>query len=69
VFGFLRPWRSVYNRRMYPAEPEHPQAGFGTGHFATTQWSLVLVAAAHVTPESREALAELCNRYWYPLYA
>ena len=27
------------------------------------------MAAAHVTPESREALEELCGRYWYPLYA
>jgi len=38
--------------------------------FATTRWSLVL-AAASGTPSSasRDALATLCETYWYPLYA
>ena len=43
----------------------------GPREFATTQWSLV--AAARPTEDdrtrAREALAELCRRYWYPLYA
>jgi RNA polymerase sigma factor (sigma-70 family) len=38
-------------------------------HFATTQWSLVVDAAHELTPLGREALATLCERYWYPLYA
>ena len=38
------------------------------GHFATTRWSLV-VAARGQTPQAREALGQLCARYWYPLYA
>jgi len=37
--------------------------------FNTTQWSLVLAAGAGTSPESRDALARLCERYWYPLYA
>jgi len=39
--------------------------------FATTQWSLVAAARPGETDRTRarEALAELCRRYWYPLYA
>jgi RNA polymerase sigma-70 factor (ECF subfamily) len=37
--------------------------------FATTQWSLVLLARERATPESDEALSVLCRAYWYPLYA
>jgi RNA polymerase sigma factor (sigma-70 family) len=36
--------------------------------FATTRWSLVLAARGEA-PAAREALAELCRLYWYPLYA
>lgn len=41
----------------------------GAGVFATTHWSLVLVAGDSHTPEAREALSRLCQTYWYPLYA
>jgi RNA polymerase sigma-70 factor (ECF subfamily) len=37
--------------------------------FATTHWSLVRVAGQGAGPRSREALSELCETYWYPLYA
>ncbi len=37
--------------------------------FRTTNWSLVLEAARKDTPQGREALARLCETYWYPLYA
>jgi RNA polymerase sigma-70 factor (ECF subfamily) len=37
--------------------------------FPTTCWSRVVAARDRVTPEAREALAELCAAYWYPLYA
>ncbi len=37
--------------------------------FATTRWSQVLAAGAGDVNLSREALAELCRTYWYPLYA
>ncbi len=37
--------------------------------FLTTQWSVVLAAGGSDTAEARDALAELCEAYWYPLYA
>jgi RNA polymerase sigma-70 factor (ECF subfamily) len=36
--------------------------------FHTTRWSVVLLSAQSRAPGSREALAELCKVYWYPLY-
>jgi RNA polymerase sigma-70 factor (ECF subfamily) len=41
----------------------------GPGRFATTRWSLVLAARRAGSDSSDRALAELCARYWYPLYA
>lgn len=43
--------------------PHQPQ------RFQSTQWSLVLTAAQRSTPEGRAAFSDLCQRYWYPLYA
>jgi RNA polymerase sigma-70 factor (ECF subfamily) len=37
--------------------------------FQTTHWSVVLAARGGDTTEAREALAALCEAYWYPLYA
>jgi RNA polymerase sigma factor (sigma-70 family) len=37
--------------------------------FLTTQWSVVLAAGGKSSRESAEALATLCELYWYPLYA
>lgn len=37
--------------------------------FASTRWSIVLAAGRADRPDSRQALAELCQSYWYPLYA
>lgn len=39
------------------------------GQFATTQWSLVLHAGKRGNRKAEDALAILCQRYWYPLYA
>jgi RNA polymerase sigma-70 factor (ECF subfamily) len=41
----------------------------GPRSFATTHWSLVQQAGAGSAPASRQALATLCEAYWYPLYA
>ena len=41
----------------------------GDGRFTTTHWSLVLAAAGTADTHGREALAKLCQVYWYPLYA
>lgn len=37
--------------------------------FATTRWTLVLQAGRSDTASAGRALAELCEQYWYPLYA
>jgi len=37
--------------------------------FLTTQWSVVLAAGHASAEESAQALATLCELYWYPLYA
>jgi RNA polymerase sigma-70 factor (ECF subfamily) len=48
---------------MSPSLPTAPRG------FATTRWSLVLAAQQKAAPEARDALADLCRLYWYPLYA
>jgi RNA polymerase sigma factor (sigma-70 family) len=37
--------------------------------FATTHWSVVLAAGETTGNDSRQALSQLCEAYWYPLYA
>lgn len=37
--------------------------------FPQTRWSLVLTARAGDTDAGKDALAELCRLYWFPLYA
>jgi RNA polymerase sigma-70 factor (ECF subfamily) len=37
--------------------------------FATTHWTVVLAAGKRSTPQSDQALEELCRTYWFPLYA
>lgn len=37
--------------------------------FETTHWSLVLAAGRGESSQARQALAALCEIYWYPLYA
>ncbi|MGA9335304.1 MAG: hypothetical protein WBV39_13585 [Rudaea sp.] len=37
--------------------------------FATTRWSVVMTCAANESPDAKDALTELSQRYWYPVYA
>src|SRR6266436_7004221 len=37
--------------------------------FQTTRWSVVLVSAQSQAPGYKQAVADLCKLYWYPLYA
>jgi RNA polymerase sigma factor (sigma-70 family) len=49
-----------------------PDEGFPApraGRFATTRWSLILAAGHQSNAQSAEALASLCETYWYPVYA
>src|SRR5262245_18159087 len=44
-------------------------SGTGRAAFATTHWSVVLEAGESHSPKASDALARLCQTYWYPLYA
>ena len=41
----------------------------GDAAFAPTRWTLVAAAGRRSSPNSQQALATLCETYWYPLYA
>ena len=41
----------------------------GGGRFATTRWSLVAAAGRKTDARSVEALASVCEMYWFPVYA
>lgn len=45
------------------------QAGPRADYFVTTRWTVVLSAGRKSSPQSDRALGELCQVYWYPLYA
>lgn len=49
-------------------QDRRPASGHGGRQFATTRWSQVIAAGAEHTESSRDALARLCEVYWYPLY-
>lgn len=40
----------------------------GAAAFPTTQWTAVVTAGDRSSPEARQAMAQLCRKYWYPLY-
>src|SRR6266568_7527295 len=51
------------------AVPDARPDGLSTaGGFHTTHWTAILVAQAGDGTAAREALADLCSAYWYPLY-
>ena len=43
-------------------------AGVGRD-FASTHWSVVILAGGEHSPQSAAALEKLCRAYWYPLYS
>ena len=47
--------------------PESGRGG-GRGRFLTTQWSMVVAAGDSQNPRFNDALSEICERYWYPVY-
>lgn len=52
---------------MHPsAEPNPPDSG---RRFAQTRWSLVACVQDGAPGSARQALIELCLRYWFPVYA
>ena len=55
-------------RLMDKRQNHEPPAEKGGG-FQTTHWSLVLRAGQRADRDADAALAALCQRYWFPLYA
>ena len=53
---------------MAPDEATPPKQR-NAGRFVTTRWSIVVAAGDRATPDARDALADLCSAYWYPIYA
>ena len=51
------------------SEPSTPTSTTPGDVFATTHWTIVLAAGQRSTPHSDRALEELCQTYWFPLYA
>ena len=47
----------------------HDDAPNGEAGFQTTHWSLVLRAGRRDDRDAEAALAALCGRYWFPVYA
>lgn len=47
----------------------HSPSPVGVANFQPTHWTLVLAAAQSRAPGASSALAQLCQLYWYPLYA
>lgn len=37
-------------------------------HFETTQWTLVMTAADRGSADAQQALGQLCEKYWQPLF-
>ena len=60
---------SPYNVGMNASDPRDEPVRRNDPQFATTHWSLVLSAGDVAQPAARRALSELCQAYWYPLYA
>jgi RNA polymerase sigma factor (sigma-70 family) len=53
---------------MSPSASEPNSLRPDAGSFATTHWSVVLLAGQADSPDAAEALEKLCRIYWYPLY-
>jgi RNA polymerase sigma-70 factor (ECF subfamily) len=65
VAAARQPWRSG-ERGVTQPDPEVMADG---AQFASTCWTIVANAADPGSPQVRQALAQLCQAYWYPLYA
>ncbi len=59
----------LYDGAMSPLDQKAQTGSSASQRFRTTRWSIVLAAGRRSSPESHDALATLCQIYWYPLYA
>jgi DNA-directed RNA polymerase specialized sigma24 family protein len=53
---------------MPASDPPPPWLRGGGSRFATTRWSVVAAAGNSPSPQSQQALEQLCASCWYPLY-
>lgn len=53
---------------MSQSQDKGPSGGADRRWFTTTCWSVVLSAQDRNSPEWEQALAALCETYWFPLY-
>ena len=72
--AFSAPWGDVCRMPGDDSTRGSPDTrGRATGmrqrRFVETRWTLVIRAGRSKTPRAQLALAELCQVYWYPLYA
>lgn len=54
---------------MNPGDSDAANSKVREDCFMTTRWTMVLHAGRQSSPHSDRALSELCQAYWYPLYA
>jgi RNA polymerase sigma factor (sigma-70 family) len=59
----------AYNRTMAFHNNEFDKSPARGDRFVTTHWSVVASAGDGQSPEAQQALATLCESYWFPLYA
>jgi RNA polymerase sigma factor (sigma-70 family) len=66
-----RPKRTLVSAAATPSSSPDGPWPVGPASFPTTRWTRVLAArdGDRDNSEARGALAELCQAYWYPLYA
>ena len=63
-------WRRFFNNQaMASADRDGHTEERPPPLFVTTHWSVVLAAGHGDTTRADDALAHLCQTYWYPLYA
>jgi len=51
------------------ADAREPVFSASAASFPSTHWSAILATGDSASPDASQALAELCRKYWYPLYA
>src|SRR5690349_18195759 len=70
---FGSPLYRVYREGTFPLgpmkEPDDSAVPPRPACFEATRWTVVLKAAQSRAPGGSDALAQLCARYWRPLYA
>lgn len=62
-------WRPGLLEYFMSKDEADKRPGVSKRHFATTHWSVVVAAGDASREDANDALSQLCEVYWYPLYA